>query len=90
MEQASEYLEEFDFFEEDNECGVFTYLVDNAEKGDLCKVIEQAQKDAIVATLKLAAEKADCSYDEVHMEDRIDKDTILSLKDELFKSLENE
>jgi len=67
---------------------------------DLNNIISRAQKDAIKATLKLASEKA--KLKDVAVEfggmraggftvvKRIDKDSILSLKEELFKEINNE
>lgn len=55
-------------------------------------IIETAQKDAIEHTLKVAAELTEDRLKNEPMIKSfvIDGDSILSLKDELFKSLENE
>lgn len=115
MKKAGEYVEDLNLlFVPMGQLGTETTVT----KEDAIEAIKQAQKDAIEATLKLAAEKSklleesnwgryeqpsdnptfkqlskfeknnfghgDCTYQRI----TIDKSSILSLKDELFKQLE--
>ena len=79
-----------------------TYFKKVMVKDKLIELIKQAQQDAIEATLILVVENAEVIYEEDGFRNwlsgkwcdtsewLIDKNSILSLKDELFKELEDE
>ena len=99
MKKASEYEEEFDLIETNGESLMYVL--------DVRKAIQQAQKDAIEASLKLAAEIAIVEvidHEEILATSvppndgkhlilpiyGVDEDSILNLKQELFKEIEDE
>lgn len=85
MERAEKYLKFIEFAEVDaSEAGMF-YFADNLEKGELIKLIKQAQTDAYNQALEDAAKSATTRWNGEYIEIPIntvvvDKQSILKLK----------
>jgi hypothetical protein len=84
MKKAEEIYNEFT---KDLPSG-FRQMIYKIDKKILISRIKEIQKDAIEHTLKVAAERAQVEFDEGGVTEFVDEDSILSLKDELFKELE--
>ena len=94
MKKANKYIDHTLVKTEYTDLGSFNWII-NTTSEDIITVIKQVQKDTIETTLKLASEEAYCDMEHPDEENGLEesetiviKDSILNLKEQLFKEID--